>query len=152
MKNLKDLGRLINAYLGRAIYKLFLWIDTKLEYYDGYEGESAPYCGHHYNGHDGKFTQGRYAEGDGGEWTIKMKWLFMAGYENVEYSSTDVRCYFLNVLPIRYKLRRWFKSVKIEKKGAKLFVRYSETLNVRPLFMRLYIINFKKRTIKKISL
>ena len=54
--------RLINLVID-ACYR----IDKKRGKLDHYEGETAPYCGHHYNGTDGVLYSSHYHEGDGGE-------------------------------------------------------------------------------------
>ena len=59
-------------HLAKLIYRLFYWIDVKLKSIEEYDYETAPYCGHHYNGHKGKFTHSDYYEGDGG-WGLNTK-------------------------------------------------------------------------------
>ena len=54
--------RLINLVID-ACYR----IDEKRGKLNHYEGETAPYCGHHYNGTDGVLYSAYYREGDGGE-------------------------------------------------------------------------------------
>ena len=49
----------------QSIYNLAYYLDDKLDYIKTYDYETAPYCGHHYNGHRGKFTASGYHEGDG---------------------------------------------------------------------------------------
>jgi len=52
--------------LAQLIYTIFYWIDTKFNLIEEYSYETAPYCGHHYSGHTGKFTRSEYQEGMGG--------------------------------------------------------------------------------------
>ena len=54
--------RLINLVID-ACYR----IDKKRGVLKHYEGETAPYCGHHYSGTDGVLYSSHYHEGDGGE-------------------------------------------------------------------------------------
>lgn len=54
--------RLINLVID-ACYR----IDEKCGKLNHYEGETAPYCGHHYSGTDGVLYSAYYREGDGGE-------------------------------------------------------------------------------------
>jgi len=54
--------RLINLVID-ACYR----IDEKRGVLKHYEGETAPYCGHHYSGTDGVLYSSHYHEGDGGE-------------------------------------------------------------------------------------
>lgn len=57
----------------KFIYGLFYWLDRKN--IQEYNYETAPYCGHHYNGHTGRFTSSDYHEGDGGK-EVKFGVLF----------------------------------------------------------------------------
>jgi hypothetical protein len=59
----------------KSIYNLAYYLDDKLGYLNTYRGESAPYCGHSYNGHNGKFTGSAYNEGDGVKWAIVFSWV-----------------------------------------------------------------------------
>lgn len=67
--------RILNAILdiAFAIDKWMGWI-TEFDY------ETAPYCGHHYNGHAGKLTSSDYHEGDGGIRT-NGHWVRIHRYE-----------------------------------------------------------------------
>lgn len=47
----------------KFIYLVAAWLDRKNIYKFDYE--TAPICGHFYNGHIGKYTQSNYREGDG---------------------------------------------------------------------------------------
>tara|TARA_R110000772_G_scaffold75229_1_gene163369 strand:+ start:98 stop:475 length:378 start_codon:yes stop_codon:yes gene_type:complete len=55
-------NRLINLVID-ACYR----IDKKRGVLEHYEYETAPYCGHHYNGTKGVLYSSHYHEGDGGE-------------------------------------------------------------------------------------
>ena len=55
-------NRLINLVID-ACYR----IDKKRGVLEHYEYETAPYCGHHYNGTKGVLYNSDYHEGDGGE-------------------------------------------------------------------------------------
>lgn len=54
-------------WIAKNIYKLMYWIDTKRNKISHYSYETAPYCGHYYNGHNGWLTSSHYHEGMGGE-------------------------------------------------------------------------------------
>jgi hypothetical protein len=54
----------------QLIYNLFYYIDNRLDYIKSYDYETAPYCGHHYDGHKGRFTASDYHEGDGEKYCI----------------------------------------------------------------------------------
>lgn len=49
-----------------SFYALLCWMDKKNGSVDSYDYETAPYCGHHYCGHSGKYTNSHYHEGIGG--------------------------------------------------------------------------------------
>lgn len=55
-----------------------------LDYAEGYSGETAPYCGHHYSGFENKYLQESYHEGDGGGATKFKVFGYRLCYENVE--------------------------------------------------------------------
>lgn len=59
MKNLK-------SKFAKAVYSALLFLDHKIGKYKGHSYETAPYCGHHYSGHKGFFTNSQYHEGIGG--------------------------------------------------------------------------------------
>lgn len=67
------------------IYDCFYYLDEKLGYLETYRGESAPYCGHSYNGHSGKFTGSGYAEGDGVKWAIILFWVIAEHTEEKDW-------------------------------------------------------------------
>jgi hypothetical protein len=75
----------------RAIYNFFYRLDKKRDFNDTmhYEYETAPYCGHHYNGHKGKWTHSSYHEGDGGE--SLLTWFFSIHFPNYDNQP----CYVL---------------------------------------------------------
>lgn len=69
----------------KSIYNLGYYLDKKLGYLNTYRGESAPYCGHSYNGHNGKFTGSAYAEGDGVKWAIIFFWVIAEHTEEQDW-------------------------------------------------------------------
>lgn len=74
------------------IYDCFYLLDEKLGYLNTYRGENAPYCGHSYNGHKGKFTGSEYFEGDGLKWCIFLFWVFAKDREyKIWYIQTKKR-------------------------------------------------------------
>jgi len=145
---MKNLFQLFNSYIGYFVYSFFLFLDKKTGSYNDYQGEDAPYCGHAYSGHSGRFTSGSYREGDGGEYTEICKWLFLAGYENIEFSSTDIRCYFINFFPIRYQVKRFFKSITFGMNKESFSISYSNNKVYHNKSIRLIIFNFKTWNIK----
>ena len=58
-----------------SIYNLCFYIDNKLGYIESYDYETAPYCGHHYDGHKGKLTASDYHEGNGEKYCIFLFWV-----------------------------------------------------------------------------
>lgn len=52
--------------LARAIYDFLYYLDEKKGKIEEYSYETAPYCGHHFSGHRGHFTNSSYHEGMGG--------------------------------------------------------------------------------------
>ncbi len=68
-----------------AIYNFFYWLDVKLGKENSYGYETAPYCGFHFNGHDGKFTSSRYHEGMG---SCSTRSFF--GYSIVNHSDEGI--------------------------------------------------------------
>lgn len=59
----------------QSIYNLFYYLDNRLDYIKSYDYETAPYCGHHYDGHKGRFTASDYHEGDGEKYCIFLFWV-----------------------------------------------------------------------------
>ena len=51
----------------RLIVDACKYIDYKRKKLEYYEGETAPYCGHHYSGADGVLYKAYYREGEGYE-------------------------------------------------------------------------------------
>lgn len=74
--------RQLRSILGKLSYSLFLWLDRK--YIETYGYETAPYCGHYYNGHTGKYTRADYHEGDGTSQNTRFKWLILCGQHTEE--------------------------------------------------------------------
>ena len=71
----------MNQFLLKSIYQLFHCLDNKLGLIESYDYETAPYCGHHYNGHKGKFTASSYHEGDGEKYCIFLRWVIVKNTE-----------------------------------------------------------------------
>jgi len=68
------LNKMKNKIL-QSIYNLFYYLDNRLDYIKSYDYETAPYCGHHYDGHKGRFTASDYHEGDGEKYCIFLFWV-----------------------------------------------------------------------------
>lgn len=71
--------------LARSLYAILYWMDRKFYSIKDYSYETAPYCGHHFSGHKGHFTNSRYHEGDGEAWA-KVR-LF--GWDFISVNHTD---------------------------------------------------------------
>lgn len=52
--------------LCKSFYDMLYRMDKRNGSYEGYDYETAPYCGHHYSGHHGRYTKSDYHEGMGG--------------------------------------------------------------------------------------
>jgi hypothetical protein len=74
----------MNKFLS-FIYDCLYYLDEKSGYLNKYRGESAPYCGHSYNGHKGKFTGSQYNEGDGIKWAIILFWVIAKDTEEKNF-------------------------------------------------------------------
>lgn len=74
---------------------LAVWFDRKIGRYKEYSYETAPYCGHYYNGHEGWLTGSHYHEGDG-YCRLKIGWLEI-GY----YTEEGHYCRFFSSKGIR---------------------------------------------------
>jgi len=60
-------------------------IDLKNGNLRTYDYETAPYCGHHYNGATGKYYFSDYFEGYGAEWANFYGFIFIYANEDKEY-------------------------------------------------------------------
>jgi hypothetical protein len=73
--------------MARAIYDLLYYLDDKTGKISEYGYETAPYCGHHFSGHKGRFTSSDYHEGMGGcKAEIGRLWIF----KNSEESTWEI--------------------------------------------------------------
>lgn len=116
---------LTNA-LAKFIYSLLYFIDSKLQKDTSYSYETLPYCGHHYNGHRGYFTQSSYHESMGG---CSASFLCFWVYKNTEeadwhmgiskpkyklqsflYVKKDI--YSLELTPKRYGIKGLMQTLK----------------------------------------
>lgn len=122
-------------HLAKLVYRFFYFLDVKFNLIEEYDYETAPYCGHHYNGHRGKFTASSYHEGDGycevkfgilfkivgsnydgyqWEWNMPClkvtSYFFILGCEDL---APRVEYGFKNYL----KARRYAKKCKVDTKG-----------------------------------
>lgn len=114
-------------HLAKLIYNLFYWIDVKLGTIEEYDYEAAPYCGHHHNGHKGKFTHSDFHEGMGGK-GLNTKCPFLKIYWHDEEKWSWARpCiavkmrYFINGIEelkpsIRYGLKNAINAIKLARK------------------------------------
>ena len=80
---------------------IYDWLTAqKFNYTEPYSYETAPYCGHHYSGHSGKYTMERLHEGYGGYGIIF--WLFEISF------STEEDGFWWYLFPVtRKKLKEW---------------------------------------------
>jgi len=60
-------------FICEKVYDLLYRFDN----IDEYDYETAPYCGHHHSGHEGRRTWSRYHEGMGGK-EGKFGWLWVS--------------------------------------------------------------------------
>lgn len=124
------------------IYGIAESIDKKFGWYRDYNYETAPYCGHHYSGHDGKLTSSDYHEGEGGkDLSCKLfgmylttgrndKWTFYSSYWN--------------------SFKRWAKKWNVSRMEDKVVIyheKYPE--GHRNHRSRIWIISFKKFKVDK---
>jgi len=83
----------------RSVINLCYKVDSKLGKIESYDYETAPYCGHHYSGHNGWLTSGSYHEGDGGESASLLGFKFCSSTDNEywwHFRYKVVRRIFLN--------------------------------------------------------
>lgn len=85
--------------LAQAYYNTLYTIDERMGWVREWNYETAPYCGHYHNGHDGKLTESSYHEGMG-EARTRGTWL-AAGVHDEEGA------YFFSER--KYWIMRWFK-------------------------------------------
>lgn len=130
----------INKFIGKVLYEGFYALQEKLGWVKHYSGETAPYCGHGYWGHNGYFTQGRYDEVGGYSETVILRWLFYAGHH-------DDEGYYFGFLPCFRWMRMLGKSIKVMRSGSVLFVSW-----VRPQkhgkFVSYVCFDFRKVSLK----
>ena len=119
--------RLINLVID-ACYR----IDEKRGVLKHYEGETAPYCGHHYSGTDGVLYSSHYHEGDGGERVDILGFRFGRDTDDEYWWS------------FRYK----FKIVKDLYISGKREVSNSEWTNISSELNAFYHINIKTKRIR----
>ena len=82
----------MTQFLFKRMYALGYYLDAKLGYLKEYDYETAPYCGHHYNGHRGKFTASGYHEGDGEKYCLFLSWVIVKNTEEKSwYMQTKKR-------------------------------------------------------------
>jgi hypothetical protein len=56
----------MKSKFAKICYSALIFIDKKTGKHSEYSYETAPYCGHHFSGHKGFFTNSQYNEGIGG--------------------------------------------------------------------------------------
>jgi hypothetical protein len=105
--------------IAKLIYLFFIWLDRKTGNYEGYSGETAPYCGHAYDGHKGYFTQSHFHESDGGGETKGCfdRYILGVWYSNVDGQEYGFSFPLYNWLRFAYyQIKAFFKysCVKIE--------------------------------------
>jgi len=120
---------MIQSAIAKSIYSVLFFLDEKLfKKVSEYSYETAPYCGHHFSGHNGRFTKSSYHESMGG---CSGKFLFdlFSVYKNSEEHywefmfnygfKTEV---FVKVgkgllrSSTRYYIKGIFQSIAIKKK------------------------------------
>jgi hypothetical protein len=91
--------------IAEKTWDFFLWLDRK--HIKKFDYETAPYCGHHHCGHDGKYTETHYHEGDGGGNNKRLLWLININFNNVDTG----RCHYQLILfPPLFNLFIWIKT------------------------------------------
>lgn len=91
--------------IAEKTWDFFLWLDRK--HIKKFDYETAPYCGHHHCGHDGKYTETHYHEGDGGGNNKRLLWLIHISYNNLD------RCrYQLVIFPPIFRAFIWVKTLR----------------------------------------
>jgi hypothetical protein len=90
-------------HIAKIIYLFFIWLDKATGCYERYSYETAPYCGHAHDGHNGAFTRSHFHESDGGGETHGWvdRWIL-----GVRYSNVDGNEYWFHI-PLRNWVR-WF--------------------------------------------
>lgn len=96
-----------------SVYNLAEFIDQKLGWYEEFEYETAPYCGHHHNGHSGKLTESYYHEGMGGK-SVGNDWFRIYEVEG-DWNFTSKK---------KFQLMKWFGMFGISKFEGALALRY----------------------------
>lgn len=98
----------------KLIYRLFIWLDRITGNYESYAYETAPYCGHAHDGHEGYFTKSHFHESDGGGET---KGWFHGYVLGVWYSNVDGQDYGFH-FPLYvwchwfyYECKHWIKNL-----------------------------------------
>lgn len=89
--------------IAKVLYLFFIWLDKVTGNYESYSYETAPYCGHAHDGHDGFFTRSHFHESDGGGETHGWFHRYILG---VWFSNVDGYEYGFHV-PV-YLWFRWF--------------------------------------------
>jgi hypothetical protein len=79
------------------IYRFLYWLDIELGAENKYKGESVPYCGHAYWGHNGLFTRSSYNEVGGGKYADLF--FIVVGHEDGDNK------WFIDVLPGTVRVR-----------------------------------------------
>lgn len=135
--------------IAKFVYSIFKKLDKKhVEYW---EYETAPYCGHHHSGFDGKWTEGKFHEGDGEEGNKKLLWLVNCGYRN--YSGSE---YFITLFPPLFTLFRWIKlfpkRFSLSYKSGWFFCKYQVRAKKPHFFYALQLRPFKFLNINKLGL
>lgn len=90
-------------FIAKHVYLFFVWLDRRTGRYESYSYETAPYCGHAHDGHDGYFTRSHFHESDGGGETHGWfhRYILGAWYSNVDGHEYGFR------VPV-YLWCRWF--------------------------------------------
>ena len=71
-----------------AVFKICKWIERKFSLRcDNYEGEEAPYCGHHYSGYTTVLTYSDNFEGDGVEGIHIKNWCWQINHSLSNYGT-----------------------------------------------------------------
>jgi hypothetical protein len=124
--------------IAKIIYLFFIWLDRKIGKYESFDYETAPYCGHSYDGHNGYFTKSHFHESDGGGETKGWFHRYILG---VWYSNVDGKEYGFHV-PFRIWLRYAYYEIKRVLKYSAVKIQYpygKRTLYIHRIHFRSFL-------------
>lgn len=102
-------NKIVNA-IAKAVIRIAVATDKRMGFYKPYDYETAPFCGHHFSGHEGRFSESSYREGDGGS-SGKIIWSMIKAY-----SHTD-EGYHIDIDPVPFLRGKvvWSKTISSQR-------------------------------------